>query len=95
MDRKWIVQTEGKEHVVEVEYGTLIRDEEDPGTFLQTDGKLVIDGNETQTWEGGKLPKELSFDIEGKPAILRKKGLFVKNLELSFEGEQIKPSQLY
>ena len=63
MDRKWIVQTEGKEHVVEVEYGALIRDEEDPGTFLQTDGKLVIDGNEIQTWEGGKLPKEISVDI--------------------------------
>ena len=93
MDRIWHVQTEGKVYVVTVDYGVFVKDPEDPTLDgNQEEGKLVIDGNEVQTWDE-KLPKEIRFEIGGKPVILRKKGLFTKNLELFIEGEQIKPTQ--
>jgi hypothetical protein len=59
----------------------------------QREGKLLIDGNEVQTWES-KLPDKIHFDIGSKPAVLRKKGLFAKKLELFLEGEQIKPTTM-
>lgn len=92
MDRTWLVKTEGKDHVVAVDYGAFLGDPEDSTfTVTQREGKLLIDGNEVQTWDE-KLPKEISFEIGGKPAILRQKGLFTKKLELFFEGKLIKPT---
>lgn len=93
MDKIWLVKTEGKEYVVAVDYGVFLEDPEDRTfEFSQREGKLLIDGNEVQTWES-KLPKEIRFEIGGKPAILCKKGLFAKKLELFFEGDLIKPAK--
>lgn len=94
MDREWTVKIEGKEHVVEVDYGAFLRDPEDPAgqVLFQRDGKLLVDGNELQTWKSG-LPKEINFEIEGKPASLRKKGWLTKNLALFLEGQLIKPTK--
>ncbi len=91
MDRIWLVKTEGKDYMVAVDYGAFLGDPEDSTFELKKEGKLLVDGNEVQTWES-KLPKEIRFEIGGKPAILRKKGLLTKKLELFFEGEQIKPT---
>ena len=92
MDRVWNVQNEGNNHVIAVDYGVFLNDPGDKTfEFNQREGKLLIDENEVQTWDS-KLPKEIRFEIGGKPAILRKKGVFTKNLELFFEGELIKPT---
>ena len=83
MDRTWSVEIEGKKHSIEVDYG---RD----GSLT---GKLVVDGNEVQTWKNSQqldVPKEITFDVEGKPAVLRAKGLFRPRLEFFFGGELIR-----
>jgi len=91
MDRIWNVNIEDKDYMVAVDYGAFGRDPEDTTVEFAREGKLLIDGNEVQTWES-KLPKKIHFDIGGKPAVLHKKGLFAKKLELFLEGEQIKPA---
>jgi len=93
MDRIWHVKIEDKDYVVAVDYGMFLRNPEDQSFEFNREGKLLIDGNEVQTWKT-KFPKEINFDIGGKPAVLRKKGLFAKKLELFLEGEQIKPTTI-
>jgi len=83
MDRTWSVEIEGKKHSIEVDYGRNVG---------QT-GKLVVDGNEVQTWRNSQwldLPKEISFDVAGKPAVLREKGVFRPRIDCYFEGQRIK-----
>ncbi len=92
MDRIWHVQAEGNDHVVAVDYGVFLGDPEDSTFELTKRGELLVDGNEVQTWDE-KLPKEIRFEIGGKPAILRQKGLFTKKLELFFGGKVIKPTR--
>lgn len=100
MDRIWTVEIEGKKHLIEIYYPVAIEVNEGTGELTQEkDGKLVVDGNQVDTFKpisvGGldELPKEISFEIGGKPAVLRKKGLFNINLELFFEGQLIKPAK--
>jgi hypothetical protein len=93
MNRKWTVPVGGKDFVIEVDYGALVENvEETKEVLFKRDGKLVVDGKETKTWEADELPKEIPFDIGGKSAVLRKKGLFHKHLELSVDGEMMKPN---
>lgn len=80
MDRTWSVEIEGKKHLIEVDYG---RD----GSLT---GKLVVDGHKVQTWKNSQqldVPKEITFDVEGKPAVLRAKGFFKPRLDFFFEGQ--------
>ena len=80
MDRTWSVEIEGKKHLIEVDYGR------DGGLT----GKLVVDGNKVQTWKNSQqldVPKEVTFDVEGKPAVLRAKGFFKPRLDFFFEGQ--------
>ncbi|MFH0914739.1 MAG: hypothetical protein V1849_05595 [Chloroflexota bacterium] len=89
MDRTWIVEIQGKKHLIEVGYGW-------SATGTHEKGKLVVDKNEVRTWDWSQakdLPEEVSFEIGGKPAVLRSKGLFSPKLELFFEGRKIKPSK--
>ena len=61
MNRKWIVKTQDKEHIIEADYGAFVRDvEESPDLSYQRDGKLSVDGKEIKTWK--ELPKEVSFE---------------------------------
>ncbi len=99
MDRTWTVEIEGEKHLIEVDYPVALSVNENTGQVTQPkDGELVVDGNQVHTWKpsttGGvdDLPKEISFEIEGKPAVLRKKGVFTTKLELFFEGQLIKPA---
>jgi hypothetical protein len=93
MNRTWTVPLEGKQYLLEVDYGALVTNEEETKEVLfQRDGKLVIDGKEIKTWEADEMPKEIAFDLGGKPAILKKKGFFTKQLELFINGQQIKPN---
>ena len=82
MDRTWSVEIEGKKHLIEVDYGR----------NASWTGKLVVDGNELQTWENSQhldVPKEITFELRGKPAVLRAKGFFKPRMDLFFEGESI------
>jgi hypothetical protein len=100
LDKIWIVEFEGKKHLIEISFPVALTLDEDTAKILvaETDGQLLVDGNEVQTFKaisaGGMndIPKEISFEIAGKPAVLHKKGIFVK-LELFFEGQQIKPAK--
>jgi len=83
MDRAWSIQIEGKKHLIEVDYGR------DAGLT----GKLVVDGNGVQTWKNSQrldVPKEITFDVEGKPAVLRAKGFFKPRMDFFFEGQVLK-----
>ena len=85
MDRTWSVEIEGKKHPIEVDYGV---------TSNQT-GKLVVDEKEVQTWkitQSTDRPTEVTFEVGGKPAVLRRKGFFKPNLDLHFEGNIIEPA---
>ena len=98
MDKTWTVEIEGKKHLIEIDYPVAPSGNESGITTQPKDGKLVVDGNQVDTFKPmsaggvGDLPKEISFEVGGKPAVLRKKGFFAK-LELFFEGQLIKPSK--
>jgi len=83
MDRTWSVETERTKHLIELDYGR-----NDSRT-----GKLAVDGDEVRTWTNSQwldVPKEITFDIGGKPAVLREKGIFTSNMNLYFEGKLVK-----
>lgn len=91
MDRTWTVEIRDKKHLVELDYPTNQEFSEMTGVVKEgKKGKLVIDGNEVGTWKGAEFPKEISFEIDGKPCVLRKKGLFAGKLELFLEDKLIK-----
>jgi hypothetical protein len=92
MNKSWEITIEGKKYSVEVDYGAFIQDAESTQEVVfQRDGSLAVDGVQIITWKED-LPKEIAFEIGGKPAVLRKKGLFTKQLELFLGGQQIKAS---
>jgi hypothetical protein len=83
MDRTWSVEIEGQKHLIEVDYG---RNE-------SRTGKLMVDGAEVQMWKNSQwldVPREIAFEVGGKPAVLREKGLFTARINLFFEGKLIK-----
>ena len=83
MDRTWSVEIEGKKHQIELDYGR----------NNSRTGKLMVDGDEVQTWKNSQwldVPKEIAFQVGGKPAFLREKGLFTARINLFFEGKLIK-----
>lgn len=85
MDRTWSIQIEGRKHLVEVDYGR---------NTSQT-GKLLVDGNEVQRWRNAQhldVPREITFQVEGKAAILREKGFFKPRIDLFFDGQLIEPN---
>ncbi len=93
MDRTWTLEAGGKKHLVELLYPVDPELNEWSGLLKEgKDGKLVIDGNEVQIWKtmAEFSKQEISFEIEGKPCVLRKKGLFASKLELFLEGKLIK-----
>lgn len=82
MDRTWTVEIEGNKHLIEVDYGR----------NASLTGKLMVDGNEVQTWKNSQwldVPKEINFDVEGKPAALRAKGIFKPRIDCFFGGKLI------
>jgi len=87
MDRTWSVEIEGKKHLIEVDYGR------NPSLT----GILSVDGIELQTWKNSQradLPAEITFEIEGEPAVLRSQGFFKPKINLFFKGELIEASSI-
>jgi hypothetical protein len=83
MDRTWSVEIAGKKHRIEVDYGR----------NNSRTGKLMVDGDEVKTWTNSQwldVPKEVAFEVGGKPAVLREKGIFTAGINLFFEGKLIK-----
>jgi hypothetical protein len=79
MSRKWIVQIEGKEHVVEVRL-----------KGLSPRREVLVDGEVVDTMFG--LPKKRAFRIGERRAILQRRSAFNRNLELFIEGKRIEHS---
>ena len=82
MDRTWSVEIDAKKHLIEVDYGR----------NASWTGKLVVDGNEVQTWKNSQrmdVPAEITFEVGGKPAVLRAKGFLATKINLFFEGKLI------
>ena len=95
MAKTWTVEIEGKKHLVELSYPVEPLFDDDKGIQEQQaiDGKLVVDGSELNTWKPRtEFPKQINFEIVGKPAVLRKKGVFSSGLDLFVEGKLIKPT---
>jgi hypothetical protein len=83
MDNTWSVEIAGKKHRIEVDYGR----------NSSWTGKLMVDGAEVRTWKNSQwldLPKEIVFEVEGKSAVLRAKGLFTSRINLFLEGKLMK-----
>ena len=83
MDRTWSVEIEAKKHLIEVDYGR----------NATRAGKLMVDGNDAQTWNNSQwldLPQEIAFEVGGKTAVLRAKGFFKPRIDLFCEGKLIK-----
>jgi hypothetical protein len=82
MDRTWSVEIEAKKHLIEVDYGK----------NATLTGKLMVDGNQAQTWINTQwldLPEEIAFEVGGKTAVLRAKGFFKPRIDLFFEEKLI------
>jgi hypothetical protein len=82
MDRTWSVEIEGKKHQIAVDYGR----------NNSWTGKLMVDGDEVRTWNNAQwldVPKTIAFEVGGKPAVLREKGLFTATINLFLEGKLI------
>lgn len=82
MDRTWSVEIAGKKHLIEVDYGR----------NASATGKLTVDGNEVKTWKNSQwldVPKEITFDVEGKAVLLRATGLLKSKLDCFFGGQLI------
>ena len=85
MDRTWSVEIEAKKHLVEVDYGR---------NATHT-GELMVDGNVAQTWKNSQwldVPEEITFEVGGKPAVLRATGFLTTKLNLFFEEKLIQPA---
>lgn len=82
MDRTWSIEIEGRKHLIEVDYGR----------NASSTGKLLVDGTELQSWKNTQfldVPDEITFQVEGKPAVLREKGFFKPRIDFFFEGQLI------
>ena len=79
---KWIVDTKDKPVVVEARYGKI---------FISGAGEVFVDGKLAKSWGGSPwgLPKEVPFEIAGKPALLRRKGIMDQNFNLFVDGKLI------
>jgi len=76
MARKWIVQIENNKYQVEAIYGEF---------FSYGSGKALVNGKVVDEWGAsalGMIPKQRTFEIAGKKATLKRKGLLVLNMEL-------------
>ena len=82
MDRTWSAEIEGKKHQIAVDYGR----------NNSWTGKLMVDGDEVRTWKNAQwldVPKTIAFEVGGKPAVLREKGLFTATINLFLKGKLI------
>jgi hypothetical protein len=92
MDKSWTVDIENRKHLIEIDYPVELK-LSDSGILAQAkDGKLIVDGIEVETWKSDSNfpPKQINFQVAGKPATLRRKGFFSFSLELLIEGNLIK-----
>ena len=82
MSRKWTVEIEGKKYMVEAKYGKLI---------TSGSGEVLVDGKVVDAWGSSfwGLPKERTFELGGKKAVLRRRGIANQNLELFVSGERV------
>lgn len=80
---KWVVNIQGKEHVVQAEYGKVI---------TSGAGEVSVDGKVVKAWGSSiwGLPKEVSFEIERRPALLRRRGIVNQNFDLLFNGKLVR-----
>jgi hypothetical protein len=81
MSRKYEVEIEGKIYHVELRYRLI-------GTNA---GEVLVNGEVVDCWGASfsGLPKERTFEIAGKNALLRKRGLVLENLELFVPGAKV------
>jgi len=77
---KWAVNINNKQVMVEARYG------------LSSAGEVLVDGKIAKAWGSSVLglPKEVSFEIEGKPALLRRRGVIHQNFDLLVDGKLFK-----
>jgi hypothetical protein len=83
---KWVVEINDKKFVVEARYGKI---------FISGAGQLLINGEQVKAWGASPwgLPKVVPFEIEGKPAILRRHTLIDQKFDLLVDGKLIKRSK--
>lgn len=82
MGRRWSIEVDGQSHLVEGHYNSLLNTGR---------GTVTVDGTVVDAWGSGWLgmPRERTFTMLGKPAILRKTGLLIEDHERFFDGRMI------
>jgi len=77
---KWVVNIKDKQLVVEARYGRVI---------TSGAGEVLVNGKIVKAWGSSVwgLPKEVSFEIQGKPALLRRRGILNQNFDLLVDGK--------
>ena len=80
---KWVVNIKDKQLVVEARYGKVV---------TSGAGEILVDGKIAKAWGSSVwgLPKEVSFEIEGKPALLRRRGIINQNFDLLVDGRLVR-----
>ncbi len=75
--RRWRIESDKKELVVEY------------SLKLAGDGEALVDGKIVTAWGSSLLglPKEVRFEIGGKPATLRRTGMISQHFDLIYEGK--------
>ncbi len=74
---KWVVSINDKQVVVEAKYG------------ISSAGEVLVDGKIAKAWGSSLLglPKEVAFEVEGKPAFLRRRGVVHQGFDLLVDGK--------
>ena len=76
MWRIWTVEIEGKKYEVEARYG--------PKWVNNGRGEVLVDSQVVDSWVSSPLglPKERTFEVVGRKAVLRRVGITNQNMEL-------------
>jgi hypothetical protein len=85
MGRRYEVEIEGKIYHVELRYPSGFRPSSGAGEVL-VNGE-VVDGWGSSVWG---LPKERTFEIAGRKALLRRRGIVLQDLELFVPGAKVR-----
>ncbi len=87
MSRKWNVQIENNKYQVVATYGEF---------FSYGGGNVFVDGKMVDEWgpsAWGMIPKQVTFEIAGKKATLKRKGILWFTMDL-FVPEATKVSRV-
>lgn len=82
-NKVWRINVEGKQHSIELKTGS-----------FSGGGNLSLDGKEIKKWGASLrgLPLPTKFEVQGKPAEIKQKGILRSDPALFIDGKEVQPS---